>query len=102
MGKVAIFNKEAAMQAGMLLSHTCNGSNDAIAKCKADPTTDPDYLEWLQEESMTIVIPTIDGAICNADMLTDELIETQGNDWGFFGRILKPWLEENNISYDQV
>lgn len=103
MGKTATFNKRAAEIAGMVCTMETNGTDEAIAEAKADSTTDPDYLVWLQQEDLTVTIPTKTAKVkTTADEWESEgTISIQGNDWGFFGKHVKAWLEENQITYDQ-
>ena len=110
MGLDIYFNKNNAIEAGLVLHHSRNGSDESIfrqaiammfacsvPKCEQEL----DYLNWLFEKRSAFNVPNANHAVC-ADVIgvaDEEYLSVRANKWGQTYAPLTAWLRENNINW---
>ena len=96
MGLDIVFNRKAAMKAGMEVSLQRNGTDEQIACALMDTDNDQDgYVEYLQRTEELVQIPGTDWWLSNGG--DEEDIIVRANMWGDSYAPLTAWLQKHNI-----
>lgn len=97
MGLDIAFNREKALAAGLKVRMVVRGTEDDIAKAKAEGE-DQFYIDYLSKPTECIEVP-------GTDFLTDndgvDSIVVRANKWGRIYEPLTTWLKANNIEWSE-
>ena len=101
MGLNISFNRQTASNAGLKFKTMCNGSDEDIAfhSNLDNENADPEFLEWLESESVCIRVPYTEFYV--EDGGDEENIVVRANKWGRVYEPLTNWLKLNNIPWDE-
>ena len=100
MGLDIHFNKEQAINAGLVIAIMPNGTAEEIAEETASEYADQEYIAWLAQERQFIQVPN-----CNPVFYTEAQDSEQGdlivraNKWGRVYAPLTDWLLANKIDW---
>ena len=96
MGLDLYFNKQKAIDAGLIITEEPNGTPEEIAEHQEQ---DPGYAGWLAQTSEIVQVPNADHCVC-ACTSGDEL-SIRANHWGPTYAPLTTWLKQNNIEWGE-
>jgi hypothetical protein len=93
MGLDLIFNRKAALDAGILIQDIPNDG-------AYDQDDDLDYIEWCRDSSECIQVPGTDHWISNDT--SGPNIMVRANKWGDNYTPLTKWLKQNDIKWEEL
>lgn len=101
MGLDVSFNKELAINAGLITTIMTNGTAEEIEQAKLDPDcVDHYYIAWLEQEHLHIQVPGCEPVIyVDATDDCDGNLIVRANKWGRVYGPLTEWLLENKIEW---
>ena len=102
MSMSLLFDRRAALEAGLLISVVPNLTSDQLALID-EQGEDPEYIKWANGLSYVVHVPTTDLKV--VDQLQDtgsSTIDITANKYGSVYQPMVDWLTSNNIPYNHV
>jgi hypothetical protein len=99
MGLDIRFNRQAALNAGLVMEFQQNGDAEAVAEEKLKDYPDLGYIAWLEAEEEILQVPGTDIWVANDGI--EDSITVRANKWGSKYYPLTAWLTANNIPWDE-
>lgn len=98
MGLDLCFNRQKAVDAGLILTKEVRGTPEEIYAASLY-ATDIGYYEWLKEEAESFRVP---GTDIHVETSGDENLLVRANTWGRVYKPLTDWLKANNIEWSEA
>lgn len=96
MGLDIAFDRDQAIEAGLVLTTVENGTPAAIARAEED--NDQSYARYLRGKTEYVHVPDTHMLVANGGL---DCICVRANKWGRVYEPMTKWLKDNNIEWSE-